>query len=151
VVRPAAAIVPAAVITAAAAALLAWPSARAGRAALAGPGAWWRRESLLPGLSAGRLWAVSILACLVVAACDAASGSHLILIGLLACGPCCALLTARWPPAAASGGLAVALGIVLGVPDRIFATPVQYAWVAVVAVTAVTATIGAAVLQRRHP
>ena len=88
----------------------------------------------------------------MVAAGDAASGPHLILMGLLICGPCCALLTARWPLTAASGGFAVALGIVLGIPDRIFATPVQYAIVAGVAMTAVTeATVGAAALQRRHP
>ena len=149
-VRPAAAVVPAAVISAAGAALLTWPAIRAGRAALAAPGTCWRRESLLPGWSAGRLWALSLLACLVVAACDAASGLHLILIGLLVCGPCCALLTARWPLTAASGGFAVALGIVLGVPDQIFATATQYAFVAAVAVADTVSTVGAAVLQRWH-
>jgi hypothetical protein len=86
----------------------------------------------------------------VIAACDAASGPHLILIGLLACGPCCALLTARWPLTAVCAGFAVALGIVLGVPDQIFATPVQYAFVAAVAVTGTVSTAGAAVLQRHN-
>lgn len=150
-VRPATVVVPAAVIAAAGAALLTWPAIRAGRAALAAPGTWWRRESLLPGWSTGRLWTLSLLACTVIAACDAASGPRLILIGLLICGPCCALLTARWPLTAASGGFAVALGIVLGVPDQIFATPTQYALVAAVAVTGTVSTLGAAVLQRRHP
>ena len=150
-VRPAAAVVPAAVIAVSAAALPAWPAARPRRGALAGLPAWWRRESLLPGWSTGRLWALSLLACLVVAACDAASGPHLILIGLLACGPCCALLTARWPLTAACTGFAVALGIVLGVPDQIFATATQYAFVAAVAVAGTVSTAGAAVLQRRHP
>ena len=78
------------------------------------------------------------------------SGPRLILIGLLACGPCCALLTARWPLTAACTGLALALGIVLGVPDQIFATATQYAFLAAVAVAG-TAPPGAAVLQRRHP
>ena len=87
----------------------------------------------------------------MVAACDAASGPHLILIGLLACGPCCALLTARWPLTAACTGLAVALGIMLGLPDQIFATATQYALVAAVAVAGTVSTAGAAVLQRRHP
>jgi hypothetical protein len=87
----------------------------------------------------------------VIAACDAASGPHLILIGLLICGPCCALLTARWPLTAVSGGFAVALGIVLGVPDQIFATATQYAFVAAVAVAGTVSTLGAAVLQRRLP
>ena len=47
----------------------------------------------------------------VVAAGDAASGPHLILIGLLIAGPCCALLTARWALTAAASGFAVALGV----------------------------------------
>jgi len=148
-VRPAVAIVPAAVIAVPAAALLAWPDGRQ-RMALAGLPAWWRRQSLVPGWSAGRLWAVSLLACLVIAACDAASGPHVILIGLLICGPCCALLTARWPLTACSAGLAVALAIVLGVPDQIFATPTQYAFLSAVAVVGMASTLGAAVLQRHN-
>ncbi len=152
-VRPVVAVFPAAMVTAAGAVLLTWPPRwpRSRHAALAGPGGWWRRESLLPGWSTGRLWTLSLLLCLVIAAGDAASGPHLILIGLLICGPCCALLTARWAPTAASGCFAVALGVVLGVPDRIFATITQYAFVAAVAVVATTATAGAAVLQRRRP
>jgi cation:H+ antiporter len=149
-VRLATAVVPAAVIAAAGAALLAWPAGRPRRGALACLPAWWRRESLLPGWSTGRLWTASILACLVVAACDAASGPHLILIGLLICGPCCALLTARWQLTAASAGLAIALGIVLGVPDQIFATATQYAFVTAVAATGMVSTVSAAVLQRQN-
>jgi hypothetical protein len=149
-VRPAAAVVPAAVICAAGAALLAWPAIRAGCAALTASGGWWRRKSLLPGWSTGRLWAVSLLACLVIAACDAASGPHVMLIGLLVCGPCCALLTARWALTAVCAAFAVALGIVLGVPDQIFATAIQYAFVAAVAVVGTISTAGAVVLQRRH-
>jgi hypothetical protein len=145
VVGPVAAIVPAAVIAVSAAALTARPAGRPRRGAPAGPDAWWRRESLLPGWSAGRLWVVSLLACLVVAACDAACGPHLILIGLLACGPCCALLTARWQLTAASAGLAVALGV----PDQIFATATQYASVAAVAAVGMVATASAVVLQRQ--
>jgi hypothetical protein len=84
----------------------------------------------------------------VIAACDAASGPHLILIGLLICGPCCALLTARCPLTAASAGFAVALGIPLGVPDQIFATATHFVFVAAVAVVGTVSTAGAAVLQR---
>jgi cation:H+ antiporter len=149
-VAPAAAVVPAVAIAAAGAALLAWPAERPRRGALAGLPAWWLRESLLPGWSAGRVWGLSLLACLLVGACDAASGPHLILIGLLICGPCCALLTARWPLTAASAGFAVALGIALGVPDQIFATAAQYVFVAAVAVVGTVSTAGAVVLQRRH-
>ena len=111
----------------------------------------WQRESVLPGWSIGRLWRLSLTLCGVVAACDAASGPHLILIGLLIAGPCCALLTARWALTAAASGFAVALGVVLGVPDQIFATITQYAFLAAVAAVGTTATVGAAVLQRQRP
>src|SRR6266566_2813029 len=49
---------------------------------------------------------------------------------------------------AAAGGFAVVLGVVLGVPDQIFATVTQYAFLAAVATVGTTATVGAAVLQR---
>ena len=87
----------------------------------------------------------------MVAACDAASGPHLILIGLLIIGPVSALPTARWALTAAASGLAVALGIILGLPDQIFATVTQYAFLAAVAVVGTVATAGAAVLQRQRP
>jgi hypothetical protein len=147
-VRPAAVFIPAAVITVAGAGMLAWP-VRQPRPAGGPP--WWRQQSLLAGWSTGRVWRLSLLLCSVIAASDAASGPHLILIGLLIAGPCCALLTARWLPTAVVGGYALALGVVLGVPDQIFATMTQYAFLAAVAVTAATATAGAVVLQRRVP
>jgi hypothetical protein len=121
------------------------------RTAPACPGGLWQRESVLPGWSTGRLWRLSLIVCGVVAACDAASGPHLILIGLLIAGPCGALLTARWALTAAAGGFAVVLGVVLGVPDQIFATVTQYAFLAAVATVGTTATVGAAVLQRQRP
>jgi cation:H+ antiporter len=145
-VRPASVFIPAAVIAVAGAGMLAWPSRRSRPAG--GP-PWWRQQSLMAGWSTGRVWRFSLLLCTVIAACDAASGPHLILIGLLIAGPCCALLTARWLPTAIAGCYALALGVVLGVPDQIFATITQYAFLAAVAVTALTATAGAAVLQRQ--
>ena len=145
-VRPAVAVVPAAVMTAAGALLVAWPR----RAVTAGPGELWRRESVLPGWSVGRLWRLSLICCGVIAACDAASGPHLILIGLLITGPVGALLTARWMLTAAASCLAIALGVVLGVPDQIFATATQYAFLVAVTAVGTTATIGAAVLQRQR-
>jgi cation:H+ antiporter len=147
-VRPVAAVVPAAAAAVGGTVLLAWPTGRARVAASRGP---WRRKSLLPGWSVGRLWTLTLILCSLIAACDAASGPHLVLIGLLAVGPCCALLTARWALTAAAGCYAVALSVVLGVPDQIFATVTQYAFVAAVAVVAATATAGAAVLQRQRP
>jgi hypothetical protein len=145
-VRPAAAVFPAAVITAAGVLLLTRPR----RPVTAGPGGWWHRESVLPGWSIGRLWRLSLISCGAIAACDAASGPHLILIGLLITGPVTALLTARWALTAAAGLLAVALGVALGVPDQIFATVTQYAFLAAVAAVGTTATVGAAVLQHQR-
>ena len=111
----------------------------------------WRRESLLPGWSVGRLWKLSFILCSAVAACDAASGPRLILIGLLIVGPCCALLTGRWALTAAASCFAFALGVVLGIPDQIFATVTQYAFLAGVAAVSMTATVSAVVLQRQRP
>jgi hypothetical protein len=147
-VGPAAAVFPAAAVAGAGALLLTWPNRR--RMVPAGHGLW-LRESVLPGWSVGRLWRLSLILCSVVAACDAASGPHLILIGMLISGPCCALLTGRWALTAAASGLAVVLGVVLGVPDQIFATVTQYAFLAAVAAVGVTATVSAAVLQRQRP
>jgi cation:H+ antiporter len=144
IVRPATAVFPASVISAAGVLLITWPR----RAAAGGL---WQRESVLPGWSIGRLWRLSLISCAVIAACDAASGPHLILIGLLIIGPVCALLTAGWPLTAAASGLAVALGVALGVPDQIFATVTQYMFLAAVAAVGTAATLGAAVLQHRRP
>ena len=72
-------------------------------------------------------------------------------LGVLAAGPCCALLTARWALTAIAACYALALGVILGVPDHIFATAAQYALLAAVAAVGAAATAGAAVLQRQHP
>ena len=140
-VRAPAAVVPAAITAAIGVLLLAWPASPDRR----------RIEPLLPGWSAGRLWRLSVVLCSAVAAVDAASGPHLILIGLLIAGPCIALLTARWALTAAATSYAIALGIALGVPDQIFATTTQYTLLATVAATGTAATIGAAFLGRLGP
>ena len=153
-VRPATAVFPAVVITAAGVLLLTWPwrvLTWPWRAAAPGPGGLWQRESVLPGWSIGRLWRLSLTSCAVIAACDAASGPHLILIGLLVIGPVGALLTGRWTLTAAASCLAIALGVALGVPDQIFATATQYLFLAAVAAVGTTATAGAAVLQHQRP
>jgi hypothetical protein len=151
-VRPATAAFPAAIIGAAGALLLTWPARwrPGGHTPTGARGGRWREESLLPGWSISRLWRLSLILITVIAACDAASGPHLILIGVLIVGPCCALLTARWALTAAASGLALVLGALLGVPDQIFATLLQYALLTAVATVGAAATIGAAVLQRRH-
>ena len=103
----------------------------------------------IQGWSTRRLWGLSFLLCLAVAALDAATGRHLILIGALIVGPCCALLTGRWMRTALTGVFALSLGALLGVPDGIFRTYVHYAFLAAIAVVTITATLSAAWLQRR--
>jgi cation:H+ antiporter len=151
-VSPAAALIPAAAVAAVGLAVLAPPSRwrQPARAVLAGLHGG-RRESLLPGWSARRVWALSFLLCAAVAACDAASGPRLVLIGLLIAGPGCALLTGRWAETAVTSCFALTLGVVLGFPDQVFATVTQYASLAAVAAAGLAATLGAAALQRRRP
>jgi len=150
-VRPATAVFPAGVVTVIGIGWLTWPAREraAWRRVAGGPRGGWRQDSLLPGWSIGRLWKLSLILSAAIAACDAASGPHLILIGVLVVGPCCALLTGRWALTAAAGVFALALGGLLGVPDQIFATATQYAFLTAVAAVGLAATVGAAVLQRR--
>jgi hypothetical protein len=142
-VRLATAVFPAAVTGAL---LLTWPR-RAEVGGQGDQGGLWQRESVLAGWSIGRLWRLGLISCGVIAACDAASGPYVILIGLLIIGPVCALLTARWTLTAVASCLAVALGVALGVPDQIFATVTQYMFLAAVAAVGTAA----AVLQRQRP
>jgi hypothetical protein len=96
-----------------------------------------------------RAWRAALALCLVVAAVDAVTGHRIILMGLLALGPCCASVTGRWRRTAAIGALAFGLGVLLGVPDQVFATYIQYVFLAAIAVVAITATAGAAVIEHR--
>lgn len=96
-------------------------------------------------------WYAALTLCLVIAAVDAATGHHIILMGLLALGPCCAVLTGRWRRTAAIGALALGLGVLLGVPDQVFATYIQYTFLAAIAVVAIAATAGAAVIEHHRP
>jgi len=143
-VSPATALIPAALVAGVSVLLLARRRATAAGAGLA------PQAALLPGWSESRAWRVSLAVCAVVAAVDAATGHRLILIGLLAFGPCCALLTGRWRRTAASGAIALGLGVLLGVPDGVFATFVQYAFLAAIAIVACSATACAAVIERHR-
>jgi len=107
-------------------------------------------DGLVTGWDAARVWQASLAVCGLVAVVDAATGHRLILIGLLALGPCCAVATGRWRRTAATGALALGLGVLLGVPDGVFATVVQYALLAAIGFVACAATACAAVIQRRR-
>jgi cation:H+ antiporter len=62
-----------------------------------------RQASLLPGWTARRLWAISMIVTSAVAAADAATGHRVVLIGMLVTGPCIALLTGRRLPTMMTG------------------------------------------------
>jgi hypothetical protein len=65
--------VPAAIVVAAALVPAAWPARR--------------QASLLPGWTTRQICAASLALCVLIAACDTASGPHLIFIGLLITRP----------------------------------------------------------------
>jgi len=110
-----------------------------------------RQPSLLPKWPVRRLWAASMITAAVIAAIDAATGHHLILIGLLVTGPCIALLTGRWLPTALAGTWACGLAVLLGFPDGIWATATHLAFVTAVTIVALVAAAGSALIGRtRH-
>jgi hypothetical protein len=96
-----------------------------------------------PGLAFGL--ALSLVASLV----DTLDGSRLILIGSLAAGPCATLTSRRWLRTAVVAVIAVALSLVLAVPDGIWDTGTQAGMVASVAVIAAAAVALAWILERR--
>lgn len=93
------------------------------------------------GWSTSRLWLLSLVLCAIVAAVDAILGRHVILIGLLIVGPCCAVFTGRWTRVALAGAWAVGLAVVLGAPDGIWGTATQFVFLGAVLVVAVVSTI----------
>jgi hypothetical protein len=82
----------------------------------------------------------------VIAAADAVTGHHVVLIGLLTACPCIALLTGKWLPTTIAGVWACGLAVVLGFPDGIWATTTHIAFITAVAVVAVVAAAGSAVI-----
>jgi hypothetical protein len=99
------------------------------------------------GRSSVRPWRLSLLILLIVAAVDVLTGRHLILIGLLIAVPLCAMFTAQWVSTARAGILAVALAVVLAIPDGIWATPAQVTLACAVLMVGLACTWGASVLQ----
>ena len=92
-----------------------------------------------PRLSFDRRPIVSSL----IAATDAILGRHVILIGLLIAGPCCGLLTG-WARTATVGAWAIALAVVLGLPDGIWGTSTHLAFLGAVGIVALVSTSSAA-------
>ena len=104
------------------------------------------RASLIPQWTVRRLWTVSMITTAVIATADAATGHHVVLIGLLITGPCIALVTGTWLPTTIVGAWACGLAVVLGFPDGIWATTTHIAFIVAVTVVAVAAVAGSAVI-----
>ncbi len=104
--------------------------------------------SFIPGWSVRRAWLLSLLLCTAIAVLDALLGRSVALIGLLAFGPCCALLTGRWARTALTGLLALGLAVALGVPDGAWGTEEHVVFILAVGLVTV-ATVGAAVVLER--
>lgn len=107
-----------------------------------------RERSLIAGWSVNRIWYAALLISSIIAAVDAVLGRRVILIGLLVAGPCCALLTGRWARTAAAGAWAVALAVLLGLPDGIWGSYTHLAFVGAVVIVTVVSTTSAAVIER---
>jgi cation:H+ antiporter len=105
------------------------------------------RAALLPGWSVGRLWVLSLLLSALAAGIDGAAG-HIVLVGLVIIGPCCALLTGRWAPTALTGTWATGLAVVLGIPDGIWATSTHLTFITAVTCVAATTTAAAALIRK---
>jgi hypothetical protein len=109
-----------------------------------------RDRSLLNGYSIKRVWYLALAISSLIAATDAVLGPHIILIGLLIAGPCCALLTGRWALTALAGAWAIALAVLLGFPDEIWGTSTHLAFLGAVVIIAIISTSSAAALEYRR-
>lgn len=106
-----------------------------------------RDQSLLAGWSVVHVWWLALILSSIIAVTDAVL-SHVILIPLLAAGPCCALLTGRWVRTATVGIWAVALAILLGLPDEIWGTHVQLVYLGFVTAVSLLSISATTVIEK---
>ncbi len=116
-----------------------------------GSRSWKQSKSLVSGWPVRKLWILGLAISAAVAIIDAVLGHHVILIGLLIAGPCCALLTGRWIPTGLTGLWVIGLAVVLGLPDAIWGTSTHLAFLAAVAAVAMVSTLAAALIEIRTP
>ena len=105
---------------------------------------------LIAGLSGMRAWYLAFALTSLIAATDAMLGRHVILIGLLIAGPCFALLTGSWTRTATIGLWAIALAVLLGMPDDIWGNSTHLEYLAAVMTVAIVSTSVAALRERRR-
>ena len=103
------------------------------------------------GLTATQYCVIALVLCLAISIADALLGHRIILIGLLIVGPCCAIFGGRWFQTAVVGVAAVSLGVVLSIPDGIWASAAQFEVVGGVFLVATVSTFGAAIVEARDP
>lgn len=106
-------------------------------------------QSLLAGWSVDRVWWLALILSSIIAATDALL-THVILIPLLAAGPFCALLTGRWMRTAAVSLWVVTLAILLGVPDEIWGTSEQLAYLGFIAAASLLSVSAATAIEKRR-
>jgi cation:H+ antiporter len=107
-------------------------------------------ESLVGGWSINRVWCLALVISFLIAVTDGVLGRHVILIGLLIAGPCCALVTGRWVRVAVAGTTAAALAIVLGLPDGIWGTSTHLVLLGAVVAVAIGSTAAAVGIERHR-
>jgi len=106
-------------------------------------------RSLMAWWSVNQVWGVALALCAVIAVTDAIL-THVVLITLLVCGPFCGFLTGRWVRTAIVGIWAVALAVLLGVPDEIWDTRTQFFDLGAIAAAALLSTVAAKFIERRQ-
>jgi cation:H+ antiporter len=109
-----------------------------------------RDASLIAGWPIASIWLTAVASSAIIAATDATLGHHVILIWLLIAGPCCGLLTGRWAWTAAAGAWAVALALLLGLPDGIWGTWTHLAFLGPVLIVTLVSTASAAMIERHR-
>jgi cation:H+ antiporter len=109
-----------------------------------------RQDSLLAGWSVTRVWCLALAISCLIAALDAILGHEVILIGLLIAGPCCGVFTGRRAQTATAGVWAIALALILGLPDGIWGTTTHAAYLGAVIIAAIVTTTSAAILEHRR-
>ena len=93
------------------------------------------------------MWRLSVAIMLLITAADVLLGPRVILIGLLILGPCCALFSTRRVSTAQARGIAVGLALFLALPDGIWGTVAQFAFVGAVLMVAIACTWAAGIIE----
>jgi hypothetical protein len=110
---------------------------------------WGRRGAwALTEPSAVLLWQLGIAWSSLAAVADAATGRRIVLSGLVLLGPLTVSFTGRWLRTALAGVWATGLVVVLGVPDGIWGSGLQFSLIAASVIVAAVSTLALIVTVR---